>query len=404
MNKQTRMSVIFSAIGLLVLLVTGCGPSPAAPPAGAGALTGDPYKIGALFDVTGSASSLGIPERDTVLMLQEELNAAGGVIGPDGLMHPVEIIIYDTESDETKTVLAAKKLISEDKVSLIIGPTQSGTTLAVLDAVQKAGIPLISCAASIKIVEPIEDRKWVFKTAPSDRLVVGALLDYLQSQGFKNLAWMSANNAYGDSGKAEFDLAVQNSEISVVASEKFEATDTDMSAQLTKIRGTNADSLIIWSIPPAASAVTKNAYELGFDIPIFHSHGIGNKTYIELATKEAAEGIIFPIGKIVVADQLPNSDPQKAILMKYIQDYQAKYNQAPTTFGGHAWDAVKLAIQILQKVGPEPEKIRDELERTQNFIGIGGVFNFSSSDHNGLDTNAITIVEIEDGKYKAVQP
>jgi branched-chain amino acid transport system substrate-binding protein len=361
---------------------------------------GEAYKIGAILAITGPASSLGIPERDTVLMLQEELDAAGGIVGPDGLKHPVEIIVYDTESDETKAVLAAKKLIDEDGVALVIGPTQSGTTLALVDTMQKAEVPLISCAASIKIVEPAAERTWVFKTAPSDRLVVSALIDHLVAQGLTKVAWISLNNAFGDSGKVEFEAAAPAAGIEIVTSEKFEAADTDMTAQLTKIRGTDAQALVVWAIPPSASAVTKNAYDLGMDLPIFHSHGIANQAFIDLASPEAAEGVIFPSGKIIVADQLPDSDPQKAVLVKYANDYESKYEVAPVTFGGHAWDAIKLAVQIMGKVGADRAKIRDELEKTQGFVGIGGVFDFSAEDHNGLDTRAITMVQIRDGVWK----
>lgn len=393
-------SVVLLMVAACVVMVAGCRASSVEVASlGQGGETGEPYKIGALVAATGRASSLGVPQRNTFEMLQKVIDAAGGVRGPDGLMHPVEIIIYDTESEETKAVLAAKKLIEDDNVALIMGPTQSGTALALIDTVQKAEIPMIASAASIQIVEPVAERTWVFKTAPSDRLVVQALVEYLERQGITRVAWVSVNTAYGDSGKIEFESVAPDAGITLVASEKFEATDTDMTAQLTKIRGTDAEALVIWSIPPSASAVTKNAFDLGIDIPIFHSHGVGNETFIELATKEAVEGVMFPIGKIVVADQLPADDPQKATLMGYVEAYQAAYGQVPDTFGGHAWDDVYLALQVLEKVGPDRAKIRDELEATQGFVGIGGVFNFSPTDHNGLDTSAITMVRIEDGAW-----
>jgi branched-chain amino acid transport system substrate-binding protein len=397
MKIKVSMQAALLSLLALALILSGCG-GDGSEPAAAG--DGETYKIGAILAITGPASSLGIPERDTMLMLQEELDAAGGILGPDGLKHPVEIIIYDTESDETKAVLAAKKLIDEDQVALVIGPTQSGTTLALVDTMQKAEVPLISCAASIKIVEPAAERTWVFKTAPSDRLVVGALIDHLVAQGLTKVAWISLNNAFGDSGKVEFEAAAPAAGIEIVASEKFEAADTDMTAQLTKIRGTDAQALVVWAIPPSASAVTKSAYDLGMELPIFHSHGVANQAFIDLASAEAAEGVIFPTGKIIVADQLPDSDPQKAVLVDYVGDYSNKYNLAPVTFGGHAWDGVKLAVQVMEKVGTDRAKIRDELEKTQGFVGIGGVFDFSAEDHNGLDKRAITMVQIRDGAWQ----
>ncbi len=403
MVGQRRAVPFLVLLAVVLVLGSACQTNPGVDVAVAEEGVGESYKIGALVAVTGRASSLGVPQRNTFEMLQQQIDAAGGVRGPDGLMHPVEIIVYDTESEETKAVLGAKKLIEEDNVAVILGPTQSGTALALIDSVQKAEIPLIANAASIQIVEPVAERTWVFKTAPSDRLVVAALIEYLQRQGISRVAWMSVNTAYGDSGKIEFEAAAPGAGISIVTSEKFEATDTDMTPQLTKIRGTDAEALIIWSIPPSASAVTKNAYDLGLDMPIFHSHGVGNETFIELSTKEAAEGVMFPIGKIVVADQLPDSDPQKATLLGYVEEYQAAYGEAPTTFGGHAWDGVYLALQLLEEVGPDRSAMRDALESTQNFVGIGGVFNFSTSDHNGLDTSAITMVRIVDGQWTWVQ-
>jgi branched-chain amino acid transport system substrate-binding protein len=233
---------------------------------------------------------------------------------------------------------------------------------------------------------------------------VAVLVDQLQKQGIAKVAWMSVNNAFGDGGKAEFEAAAPGAGITIVASEKYEATDTDMTAQLTKVRGTDAEALVVWSTPPSASAVTKNAYDLGLEIPIFQSHGVGNQQFIELATKEAAEGVRFPIGKIVVADQLPDNDPQKATLLQYAKDYQAAYGVAPVTFGGHAWDGIKLVVQAMEKVGADRAAIRDELEKTQGFVGIGGVFDFSPADHNGLDQRALTMVEIVDGQWKMIEP
>jgi len=404
---KTRCSpvVVLAVLVSLALVLNGCG-SATSPSSSSGASSnvGEPYKIGAVFDITGSASSLGVPQRDTTQLLQEALDASDGILGPDGLRHPVRIVVYDTESDETKTVLAVKKLIEEDKVAVIVGPTQSGTTLAVIDTVQKAEIPLISCAASIKIIDPVAERKWVFKTAPSDRLVVAALVNHLKAEGIARVAWMSVNNAFGDSGRVEFEAAAPGAGITIVNSEKFEATDTDMTAQLTKVKAGDAQALVIWSTPPSASAATKTAFDLGLTIPVFHSHGVGNQKFIELATKEAAEGVVFPIGKIVVADQLPDSDPQKAVLLQYVQEYKAKFGTAPVTFGGHAWDGIKLAVQILEKVGPDRTKIRDELEKTTGFAGIGGLFSFSPSEHGGLDPSALTLVKIVDGQWKLVVP
>ena len=358
----------------------------------------DAYKIGAVFSITGPGSSLGIPERDTALMLEGTINARGGIKGPDGKMHPLKIVIYDDASDETKAVLAAKKLIDEDKVTAIVGTTLSGTSLAILDTVQKAEVPLISCAAAIKIVEPVAERKWVFKTPQSDFLIVSVLVDYLKAKGLTKVGWLNVDYAFGQLGWIEFEKATQKAGLTVVANEKFGQKDVDMTAQLTRVKAANPQAVVIWSIPPSASVATKNYADLGMTMPMFQSHGVGNKAFIQLAGP-ASNGVIFPAGKLLVAEQLPDADAQKAVLLAYAQEFEAKYGPR-NTFGGHAWDAVKLVVGAMEKAGADRAKLRTALEGTRNFVGITGVFDFSPTDHNGLDRRAVVMTEIADGQWR----
>ena len=356
------------------------------------------YKIGAIFSITGPGSSLGIPERDTALMLEGELNAKGGVKGPDGKMHPVKIVIYDDASDETKAVLAAKKLIDEDKVTAIIGTTLSGTSLAILDTVQKAEVPLVSCAAAIKIVEPVAERKWVFKTPQSDYLIVGVLVDHLKAKGLTTVGWLNVDYAFGQLGWLAFEKAAQKAGLTIVANEKFGQKDVDMTPQLTRVKAANPQAVVIWSIPPSASIATKNYADLGIKAPMFQSHGVGNKKYIELAGP-ASNGVLFPAGKLLVAEQLTDNDPQKAVLLAYAKDFEAKYGPR-NTFGGHAWDALYIVLGAMQKAGTDRAKVRSAIEATRNFVGITGVFDFSPADHNGLDRRAATMIQIVDGQWR----
>ena len=316
----------------------------------------DVYKIGAVFSITGPGSSLGIPERDTVLMLEADINAKGGIKGPDGKLHPLKMVIYDDASDETKAVLAAKKLIDEDKVTAIIGTTLSGTSLAILDTVQKAEVPLVSCAAAIKIVVPVAERKWVFKTPQSDYLIVGALVDYLKAKGLTKVGWLNVDYAFGQLGWIEFEKAAQQAGLTIVANEKFGQKDVDMTAQLTRVKAANPQAVVIWSIPPSASVATKNYADLGLTMPLFHSHGVVNKTFINLAGP-ASNGVIFPAGKLLVAEQLPDGDAQKAVLMAYAREFEAKYGPR-NTFGGHAWDAVQLVAKALERAGTDRAGVR----------------------------------------------
>jgi branched-chain amino acid transport system substrate-binding protein len=356
------------------------------------------YKIGAIFSITGPGSSLGIPERDTALMIEAEVNAKGGVKGPDGKLHPLKLVIYDDASDETKAVLAAKKLIDEDKVTAIVGTTLSGTSLAILDTVQKAEVPLVSCAAAAKIVEPVAERKWVFKTPQSDFLITGVLADYLKAKGLTKVAWLNVDYAFGQQGWIEFEKAAQKAGLTIVANEKFGQKDVDMTAQLTKVKAANPQATIIWSIPPSASIATKNYADLGIRAPMFQSHGVGNKKYIELAGP-ASNGVLFPAGKLLVAEQLNDNDPQRAVLLAYAKDFEAKYGPR-NTFGGHAWDAVYVVLGAMEKAGTDRAKVRAAIETTRGFVGITGVFDFSPADHNGLDRRAATMIQIVDGQWR----
>jgi len=366
-----------------------------APP---GADAQEPYRLGAIFSITGPGSSLGIPERDTALMIEAQVNAKGGIKGPDGKLHPLKLVIYDDASDETKAVLAAKKLIDEDRVAAIVGTTLSGTSLAILDTVQKASVPMVSCAAAAKIVEPAAERKWVFKTPQSDALIVGVLADYLKAKALTRVGWLNVDYAFGQLGWIEFEKAAKAVGLTVVANEKFGQKDVDMTAQLVRVKAANPQAVVVWSIPPSASIATKNFADLGLTMPLLQSHGIGNKRFIELAGP-ASNGVRFPVGKLLVAEELADDDPQKTVLLAYAKDFEAKYGPR-NTFGGHAWDAVWIAVKAMEKAGTDRAKVRDAIEATRNFVGISGVFSFSPTDHNGLDRRAVTMVEIANGGWR----
>ena len=358
----------------------------------------EPYKIGAIFSITGPGSSLGIPERDTALMLEADMNARGGIKGPDGKLHPVKLIIYDDASDETKAVLSAKKLIDEDRVAAIVGTTLSGTALAIVDTVQKAEVPTVSCAAALKIVDPAAERKWVFKTPQSDHLIVGVLIDYLKAKGYQRVGWLNVDYAFGQLGWVEFEKGAQKAGLAIVANEKFGQKDVDMTAQLVRVKAANPQAVVIWSIPPSASIATKNYADLGLKMPLFQSHGVGNKRYVELAGP-ASNGVLFPAGKLLVAEELPDGDAQKAVLLAYAKAFEAKYGPR-NTFGGHAWDAVQLVARAMERAGADRAKLRAAIEETRGFVGITGIFDFSPTDHNGLDRRAVAMIEIVDGQWR----
>lgn len=381
MRGKWRMTVLVLTAAALCLVSLATGAVAA----------GEPYKVGAVFATTGPAASLGEPERDTVMMMQEQINRAGGING-----HPLEMIVYDTAGDETKCVMAVKRLIERDKVLAIVGPSRTGTSLAIIETIQRARIPLVSCAAGIQIVEPVKE--WVFKTPQSDLLAVRKILGFLKANGIRRVAIMSVSNAFGESGKNELKKQLPPAGIQIVAEETYGDRDTDVTPQLIRIKAKSPDAIIGWGTSVGAAVLTKNARQLRLNSRLILSHGVANETYLKLAG-EAAEGVVFPAGKLLVAGSLSKDDPQRAVLMKYAQDFQRTYDRSADTFGGHAWDAVSLVVQALRKVGPDRAKIRSEIENTRNFVGIGGVFNFSPEEHNGLTEEAFVMVKVVNGRW-----
>ena len=355
----------------------------------------EPIKIGGLFSVTGPPSFLGEPERNTANMMVDQINKAGGIKG-----RMLKLVVYDTQGDATKAVQAATRLIKDDRVSAIIGPSTTGETMAVIPIVERAGIPLISCAAGIKITDPV--KKWVFKTAQNDSLAVERIYDYLKKRNINKVAILTVSDGFGSSGREQLKLRVKDFGITIVSDEIYGPNDTDMTAQLVKIRGSKAQAIICWGTNPGPAKVARNAKQLGLNMPLYMSHGVSSKKFIELAG-DAAEGIMLPSGRVVVAQLLPKSDQQKKSLLAYVRDYKKHFKVEGDHFGGHAWDAVMLLKDVLERGGDTPGAIRNELENTRNFKGIGGVFNFSPQDHAGLTKDAFVLVTIKNKNWMLVK-
>jgi len=363
------------------------------------------FRIGFVAAITGPASSLGGPERDVAVMLQKELDAAGGLPGPDGRKRTVKIIIHDDQSKADETVKAVKKLIADDKVHAVIASSQSPTSLAVIPIVTEARVPLISMASSHAIVTPVKDRYWVFKTPQSNIHVAVHQVGYLKAKGVKKIASLYVNDAFGEDSRRGLAEMLKGTGIEAVYEDKFEHADKDMTPQLTRVRASGAEVLIVHAIPPSASIITKNFRDLGLQIPLIHNHGVGNKPFIDLAGG-AAEGVIFPIGKMLVAEELPAADPQKKALLDFIAWYEKGTGKPRSTFAGHGWDALQMLFPILASLPPDLPleqarvRIRDGLEQTRNFVGTGGIFTMSAEDHVGLDERSMVLVRVEGGKWK----
>ena len=355
----------------------------------------EPIRLGAVLSVTGPASFLGEPERNTIQMELDKINAAGGVLG-----RPVEVIILDDETDVNKAVLAVDRLIKKENVAAILGPTTSGNSLAVMGKAAAAKVPLISCSAAEKITKPVNP--YIYKVAPSDRLAVARILAHAKAKGYKKLAILTVSDGFGQAGREVLKELIPAGGFEMTADEVFGPKDTDMTAQLTKIQGTSPDAVICWGTNPGPAVVAKNRVQLGITTPLYMSHGVASKKFIELAG-DAAEGLLLPAGKITVAEKLPDTDLEKTQLVAYAKSYDERFKAPVSTFGGHGYDSLHLAVRAIADAGSDkPEAIRDALEKIKGFAGIGGIFTFTPEDHAGLGPDAFIMLGIEKGDWVIV--
>ena len=357
-----------------------------------GSQEGETVKIGALFAVTGGASFLGAPEARTAEMVVEEINAAGGVDG-----RKLELVIKDTAGNPEKAISFAKQLIEEDKVVAIIGPSTSGETMQIKDLCESYKTPLISCAAAEAIVDPVAS--YVFKTPQKDSYVANWIFSTMQDMGISNIGIVGANTGFGNAGLGQLEKYAPEYGINIIAKETYDSSATDLTAVLTKLKARDVEAVVNWSIVPAQSIVPKNMKQLGMDVPLFQSHGFGNIKYAE-AAGAAAEGIIFPAGQLLVAEKLPAGHPQKEVTAAYKSQYEVKFNEPVSGFGGYAYDGILLIAKAIEiSGGADRDSIRDGLESITNFAGASGVFNMSPEDHNGLGMNSIEMLTVKDGQF-----
>jgi len=376
---------ILTTLTASLLLTLAAGQAPAA----------DPIKIGSFLAVTGGASFLGDPELKTLQMYIEEINAGGGVGG-----RQIELVHYDDGGNPKKSVNFAKRLIQKDKVDVIVGGSTSGSTLAVMPLVDKAKMPFISLAGSVKIINPVQ--YWTFKMPHTDSMAAAKIYGDMKKRGITKVALISGSGGFGKSGRTQSLQLARQYGIEIVADESYGAKDTDMTAQLTKIRGTDAQAILNFGFGTGPAIVTKNVRQLGIDLPLYQSHGVASKKFIELAG-DAAEGVRLPAAALLVADQLPDSDPQKPVLLAYKKKFEAKYGPV-STFGGHAYDGLHIALEAIERAeSTDKAKVRDEIEKTRGFIGTGGIYNMSPRDHLGLSLKAFKMLEIKDGNWTIVK-
>jgi branched-chain amino acid transport system substrate-binding protein len=357
----------------------------------------EPIRIGAFLSVTGPAAFLGDPEQKTLEMYVERINAAGGVAG-----RKLQLVVYDDGGDADKARTFTKRLIEQDKVDVIVGGSTTGTTMAAVPLVEQAQVPLISLAGAVVIVEPV--KKWVFKTPHTDRMACEKIFADMRARKLAKLALISGTGGFDKSMRAECLKVAGGYGVEVVADESYGAADTDMTAQLTKIKGTpGVQAVLNAGFGQGPAIVTKNYKQLGLGFPLYQSHGVASKEFIKLAG-EAAEGVRLPAAALLVADILPENDPQKPVVVAYKRDYEAKYKSDVSTFGGHAYDGLMLAVDAIKRSGgTDKAKLRDALEGARGYVGTGGVVNMSSTDHMGLDLTAFRMLEVRGGTWALVK-
>jgi branched-chain amino acid transport system substrate-binding protein len=389
---RTRRYGVAALLTAVVLALAAC--SEEEPSSSQGGGTSGPIKVGAVLDITGAGASLGVPERKTLELLTKQTNDGGGVNG-----RQLQLIIEDNQSDEATAAKAMNKLVSQDKVDLVIGATRTGTSLAMKPIAESSKMPMISLAANKKIVD---GATWVYKTAQNDQVVLENMIDLARQRGWKTIGLARDASAFGEGVQETLTQLGSGDGIKVVRTEKFAPDATDFTAQMVNLREAGAEVNIIWGIPPAVALAQKAYRQLGIKAPVLQSHGIGNQVFLETAGA-SADGLIAPLGRLLVADQLPADDPQKQVLQRFIDSYSGAYaGERPSTFAGHAYDAFQLALEAFKAAGTDKQGVRDHLEQVKNLPLITGVFTMTPQDHSGLTKEALVLVTVDGQKWRLV--
>jgi branched-chain amino acid transport system substrate-binding protein len=367
----------------------------------AGPAFAQPVKVGVTVSATGPAASLGIPERNTFALLPKTI---GG--------RPVEYIILDDASDTTTAVKNTRKLISEDRVDVIVGSTITPNSLAMIDVVAESETPMISMAASSRIVEPVDaKRRWVFKTPQNDQQMAVIIVSHMLANGVKTVGFIGFADAYGEGWWNEFNKIATARGLNVVASERYQRTDTSVTGQVLKLVSARPDAVLIAGSGTPAALPQKALKERNYGGKIYQTHGVANNDFLRVCGKDC-EGTLLPAGPVLVADQLPNDHPVKKSATAYVQAYEAAHGKGSvSTFGAHAWDtgallnaAVPVALKRAQPGTKEfRAALRDALEGAKDVAGAHGIFNMSPTDHLGLDQRAAVMVRIENGTWKLLK-
>ena len=354
------------------------------------------FKLGSVLSVTGPASFLGDPEKKTLEIYIADINGKGGVNG-----QKLQLIVYDDGADANAARTFATRLVEEDKVGAMIGGSTTGSTLAMIPVFEDAQMPFISLAGAVQVIEPV--RKWVFKTPHTDRMACEKIFADLKRRNLTTIGLIWGTGAFGKSMRDQCVAVAPKSGITIAHEESYGPRDSDTTPQLTNIKGkSGVQAVVNADFGQGPAIVTRNYRQLGIALPLYQSHGVASKQFIELAGP-AAEGVRLPAAALLVADKLPDTDSQKPVVTSYAHTYQQKTGQPVSTFGGHAYDALMIFIEAAKRAGSfDASKVRDQIEQTKNFVGTGGIVNMSPTDHMGLDLTAFRMLEIKGGDWTLV--
>jgi branched-chain amino acid transport system substrate-binding protein len=355
-----------------------------------------PIRIGAVLSVSGPASFLGEPQKRTLEMLAGQINVAGGLGG-----RKIELVIYDDGGDANAARLFASRLIDQDNIVAMVGGSTTGTTMAMLPAFDEAEIPFVSMAGALQVIQPV--KKWVFKTPQTDTMACEKIFSDLKSRGFSKIALVFGTDGFGRSMRDQCVGVASKYGVSVVHEESFGPRDSDMTPQLTNVKGKkDVQAVVVPSIGQAPAILVRNYKQLGITLPLYVSHGVASKEFITLS-EGGAEGARLPVPALLVGANLASDDKQRQPVLAYTEAYEKYASQPVSAFGGFMHDGFLMVVEAIKRTGSaEPAKIRDGLETTKDFVGVNGIYSMTASDHMGLDLTGFRMVEIKNGNWSPI--
>ena len=355
-------------------------------------------KIGAAISETGPASTLGDPEINTLKIFVEQINAAGGING-----EKIQLIVYDDGGDPNKARTFATRLVEDDKVVAVIGGTTTGTTMAIIPVLEDAEVPFISLAGAVEIIDPV--KPFIFKTPHTDRMACAKIFEDMERRDITAIGLISGSDGFGASMRKQCLSIIDDYGIKVLADETYGPNDADMTPQLTNIKSKKGVQAVLNpGFGQGPAIVTRNYAQLAVGLPLYQSHGVASASFIELAGAQAAEGVRLPGTALLVANLLPEKDPQRAVVIAYKETYEKATGKPVSTFGGYAYDALHILVDAIKRAGKaEPKPIRDAIESTSGLVGATGTVTMSAADHLGLDLSAFRMLQIKNGGWKIVQ-